>query len=208
MPATWPGVGDLQALLVGAGILTDPPSAAAQLLPWDTFLAAAIARWEAATGYKPFLAGAAAVRRFSPSGAKVVRVGGLAELVSITIGGTLYTEGVNVFLMPEGAAEEGKPYQWLEFAYPLYGSPRSIVVNGKWGHSTTIPDDAFLAVLSKAAEFALPDLQRGITSGLIEWSEGDVKEKYGDDPFEVLRTAYQNLFETAAGNYIRVSAWL
>ena len=102
----------------------------------------------------------------------------LRELISLTVDDEALTEDEDFHLYPLNASEFDMPYEWIELIQPetrllnvnsrLSSSPpyifdkgqKTIVIVGKFGFSTTVPDDIKLAALK-------------IISGIIKENVGD-----------------------------------
>ena len=101
--------------------------------------------------------------------------------------------GQDYRLGPENAALRwttalsDRPWEWLEFqrrwTSPYgWGTGASLRVTGVWGYSTTLPDDAWAAMLSLALLYLMPGAATAATGFLRAWREGPVSEEYGGGP--------------------------
>lgn len=162
---------------------------------------AAILDFESRTGWEPFLStGADTTRYFDPpgkdpglrsTGGRILDVNaGLLSVTTLTTGITFTSTGTalvaeqDFILGRYNAAAEGYPYDyvefrssfWLErFAIPVGRGPKSISIAGRWGYCSSIPDDAYTAILFKSAMFLA---QTGIMAGTLV---GAVTEKHTPD---------------------------
>lgn len=113
---------------------------------------------------------------------------GLLDLASVTIMGRSYTVNETVFAQPDNARTKRKPYTSL-LLWPLgWGSqgcyewreremrPRSIVVTGKWGYAFEWPEDAYDAIVSRAAAITLSSVNQ--ESDLAGISQDGFSEQY------------------------------
>lgn len=175
---------------------------------------AALDAFQTDTRQQPFLKDASDVTRyFDPPGPEsrlenqFYRGGGkLLQLEAGLLSCTSISLGVNadnpngdamdlqrqLRLMPQNAAARGKPYTWIEFFFPVYGSPGSLKIVGKWGYSAQVPEDAWQAVLKKAAAMSTPAVIQALSDGLAAWSEGDASEKYSPIDLETSATRWDN----------------
>lgn len=130
----------------------------------DTFLTTLIS---AATAYIENYTGrwfedddTAATRYYDGNGCTKLAIDDLRDITSLTVDGEALTENEDYYLYPLNAATDGLPYEWIELIQPetklksSYNSrmdrgypyvfekgQRTVEVNGKWGYSTTPPDD-------------------------------------------------------------------
>jgi hypothetical protein len=108
------------------------------------------------------------------------------------------TAGTDYHLEPQSASDTGKPYTSLVFyrrfgLEPLSSSLlKALKVTARWGYSVTFPDDAWIAVLSRAALKMYPAGRLANTGGLLGWTHGDRKVDYG------ITTAKDTLSQWAA----------
>lgn len=161
------------------------------------------------------LAGAAATRTFDPP----VNPNGflsfgadLASLVSVTVGGTVYTLGSDFRLWrPDGASDDG-PWWGLKFRRrwfrPLsFDEEQSVAVRGAWGYGATIPDSVFEALLEKAAATLWPHIKQQVTGGLSSYTRAGVSEAFGIETWSSLLDKWEgqtSSFEKAVNRYLRV----
>ena len=71
---------------------------------------------------------------------------GLLAIDSLYVGaspgnaGTLLTLGSDYWLRPDNSLYYTRPYTYVEFRYPQYSDPQSIVITGVWGYSSVLLD--------------------------------------------------------------------
>ena len=220
---SWPDGGDLVQFLGDVGF-----DATAMSTSVDTYVSAAIYDFERATGRQPFV-GTAQTRLFNPPGPNERRtrsnvmpmVGGgrrlhldcgLVSLTSLKVGitidnptGTPYTVNRDFFLRPGNAAVEKRPYDLVEFLNPQYGQFQSIQIVGVWGWQATVPNDAWLAVLSRAAMLALPAMTGSKTGGVAKVTLGPNSFDFGQaGAFSNEKKQWQTNWNHAVGQYMRM----
>jgi hypothetical protein len=222
----YPDSHDCERVLRSLGLFdADALDAAILDLDLETAASAASRQWEEETGWIPFLADAAAVTRFfDPQGPNrqpqvvggryVMELGtGLVTLTSVTNGigptsvGTLQTLDTDFWLSPYNADELGRPWTALEWLVQQWGARRSIKIIGRFGYSTTVPDDAWLAIAHRAASIALPEIATRIVGGVRKFSEAGVTEEYGDDFLtgqKGVGGAWSLEWKAAVGRYRRI----
>jgi hypothetical protein len=82
------------------------------------------------------------------------------------------------WLSPVNNPARGWPYEFIEFWTPVIGSPQSVVVTGKWGFSTTIPEDVFQSILAGAAWKIMSPAASKRSQGAAQRTQGEVSERY------------------------------
>lgn len=219
MPArsSWPNSGDLLRFLEGAGLTV--PSALNGLLA--TAAAAGRRDLEGPKGAdRKLLADAEDVeRRFDPptDRGSLLFIPDLAELTTLeyqpeNATAETLTANEDFWLEPYDAQadpDQPQPFTQIRF-YRRWRMPlgiserRSIVITGKWGYAATLPDDIWLAALAHAGCLMLPGVAQNTTGGVLEWKDADAAEKYGDDPFKMLRTGWELQFQLVAQAYRRL----
>lgn len=224
--AALPQPGDLNRLLVSAGMIVAPPSDVQQMLDVETACTAAAAEWSKITGYTPFLGNSADVlRKYDPPGPVVnaVRYGwrsrggqitlhldnGLISLTSVTIAvdtnstGTVLTLGRDFYLEPANAPTEIAPWDTIRFIMPVWGTLQSVQILGKWGYGVQVPDDAWNAILYMAAFHLLAQLDFSSFGALLKWGDADANETYREKPFGNMADLWQARIDRAQNNYLR-----
>lgn len=206
----WPDAVEFKSFLTLAGLLTDANVSLENLLDLEDLIAAAVERWNEATGYVPFLStgDAQEIRTFpSPFPARILDLapyqGGLVGFTSLTVGvtstissGTVYTTDYHFRLLPRDAAQRKKPWTQIEFLYSP-GSPwdGEVDIKGEWGYCTeaNLPRSVRRAVMAMAALDCLPLLQPQFASGLVRWTEGDVTKQFASP--EQAKIGWQTLVD-------------
>lgn len=221
--ATMPHAIDLERILFAGGMFDSPQTIQQQIIDLDSAIRGAVTMWESGTGYDPFLA-ATQTRVFDPPGPTIrgTRYGyrarggerrvsfdnGLWTLTSITTGvdavstGTVRTLGTDFFLLPVNAPQRGEPYTSAEFVLPIWGNLQSVHIVGSWGFTSTVPDDAWNAILGMAAYTVLPQLVHSLTGGVAEYREEDEYKKFTVNPFKAQGDAWKMAFDKAVLSYL------
>ena len=183
----YPTGSDLAAFLAEFGVTA--PSAAAL----DTLAAAGVQRFENAV-HRTMLAGPPEARPYDPPAEPLLDLlADLAELTSITYTPegappTVFTTPADYRPMPTNAPARGRPWLWIDFRrtwwLPHPDSLRgAISILGRWGYGLTIPEDAWLAMLSAGASplwdrAAAAALAAGGGGPLKSWRQGNSSEEY------------------------------
>ena len=200
----YPTGGDVEAFLAQAGLTSGglDVNGAAQ---------AGREAFESATDRR-FLA-VAGMREFDPpvAASGVLELGtDLLSVTSVTYGGVTWTAGTEYRLLPANAAAEGRPYRCLalnrRWAAPLpFSLQGAIQITGSWGYGARIPEEVWEAMRATAALTLLPAISRGLTGGLVSWSDADVHEQYGEDPLSTLTSVWGTIRDSAVTRYRRVA---
>lgn len=198
---------DLEQALKSAGFTSIPEPARLNAL-----VNAAITQFERRTGWLPFLSsGTTTSRVFDPSivipfssygnpGSSIIRLDqGLLNLEYVKVNGATRALNQDFYLYPSNRS----PIVQIQFLFPVIGLPQSIEVNGTWGYSTTIPDDAWLAILRIAMIEVASEYLVNITGGLIEWNEGAAKESYGERPLAHIIDIWRDFTDKTITSYER-----
>ena len=218
MPQDYPTADDLEAYLLTLGIYpSDPPRAELAALDLPGKAAAAVAEWETRTGYKPFLAnGSDTTRIYDPPGhGRYLELGtGLLSVSALFTGvtaetpGTERVEGTDFWLEAVEAAYEGGPYEVITFPGGWGGPRRSIAITGRWGYASTVPDDAWQAILMRGAALCAPQLSLvlggGAESVRVLSSEVRYPSAAQGGPLASQAAGWQSLFDAAVRRYRRV----
>lgn len=162
----YPDGDDLRNFLDFSNLYDPTVQSQSMLIP----IRAAAKRWEKRTGYTPFLAdGPADVRTFHPPGnlqnstSRRFRGGGtLLQLEAGLVGRPDFVsiDGIPLddadwWPEPISAIEKNQPFTTIDFAYPIWGVPGSVCILGVWGYATTVPSDAWYAILLSGAAIAM-----------------------------------------------------
>lgn len=141
----YPTTAEVSTVLSEQGIT--PPSTL------DKIVNAAIADFEAQSGYAPFLgATAAADWTFDPPskipGFILDLEGGFWDVDAIVIGETTLTTD-DYDLLPLNAASESRGWNEIRFLFHPGFTPASVVITGKRGYAEELPDDVYEAILGE-----------------------------------------------------------
>lgn len=137
---------------------------------------------------------------------------GYVSVTSITRGltptnstGTVLTADRDYWLYPVNAPNTSTPYRYIEFAITAYGVPKSIKIIGTRGYSNIVPDDAWNAIIYKAAREVLPALEIQLTHGLSKIKQGPLELSYGtstsSSPYLSMFTQWEKQINRAVGRY-------
>lgn len=228
MPDTYPTGTDLQVFLVSASLISNPPTPAQGFMDYHSAMLAAVDEFERLTGYTPFLSdGTSTPRTFDGPGSPILPLNaGLLSLTSLTINTTPYTQNQQFVLSPPDAANNRRPYTYLDFGSGWGGSAgnvgdwgfgfgvgsqvglgtlgtgrRSIVVTGVWGYSLTLPFDVKRALLHRGAVELAPDLMHAVSAGVSQRTEGDETVKYSAKLFGEQMAEWRANFNETATRY-------
>lgn len=214
MPAAWPTTTELSTRLTEDGF-TSLPSTATLQAALDT----GKGNWEEETGFIPFLAsGAHVARYFDPpgppasarnairGGGRVLHLqGGFAALTHIKVNGVAYTAGTDCYLRPNNAALKLKPYTSIEFITDIWGMPQCIEISAQWGWWTTIPANAWEAVMQEAKYLLAPTLLQKASVGASRIKQGPVEVEYGEGKITRFVTGLQSeIAKRIAQQYIQI----
>lgn len=215
---TWPTAAEVRDTLKGAGYT-------APLL--DSVLTDAIddavARWEAATGWLPFVGGASTIARdfILDEGQRILQLdAGLrySTAPELLLDGVALASTTTARWLPTNASLAGKPYtalQLLESGRPSRMPEATLTITGLWGYcaSDAVPTAARAAVLAgacweiasrqtawRASEATATDGETDDTSGdtiraaVQQTKEGDVDVQFATTQTE--RMAALEMWET------------
>lgn len=121
-----------------------------------------IAEWERRVNWLPFLATDEMDEerdfdRIDDSG-YINLEGGIVSIDSLVIAGETMVEGTDFRLEPRNAAKQGKPFEEIRMLSRRRWYLRDlgqIVVAARWGYSSTVPADAWGAMVETAARIVL-----------------------------------------------------
>lgn len=209
----YPAGSDTEALLETVVTLT-----VAQVTQLDNLTAAAAVEWERAVDLRPFLAGSAdTTRRLDATTLKngiLLLDRPLAALTSIsyqTIGdtsGTVLVPETEYHAEPTSATGDLRPYEQIAFAGHRWPSPLgypyrgSVYVTGRWGYTTTVPDDVWEAIRSRAALKVFGLNRFGTTGGVSSLKEADRAVTYA--PLAEALSAWKDAWTSAVRAYKNV----
>lgn len=188
--------------------------------------AAAVAEWERATGYRPFLgSGMPETRTYDPPGPNRRTLAGFSLLgggrlldlesgiygltsVSIGVGpsapGTVLTLGTDFWLDPLNADTIGVPWQRIRFRAPTFGLEGSVAVVGLFGYGALVPEDAWQAIARLGCALGLESVAEGLKSGAIRWQEESVSEAKDAHLVSTLGVTLRNSAERTVAAYRRI----
>jgi hypothetical protein len=198
----WPTTSEVEAVLIAMGFKTVTISSlgvATEVCSIGTAInsatlqAQAVAALEAATGFKPLIAPAEATAvKFDPpqNGMKLFIRQALCDVDSISVNGTALTEDEGYWVY----SNDGQ-VQWIDFRLlPAYRIPKCIVITGKWGRFTAVPDVLKGIATRVMAALCIIQFREGVKAQPVRWNEGDVSESYGE---LMLQGAGEKLLEGA-----------
>lgn len=197
-----------------------PPST----IDYEPYIASAIAQWERETRYKPFLTESSAqdyyydppgpnTRHSLRGGTRLLMLdNGFTTITSVRTGitpddstGTLLTLNTDYRYKPYNCVAQGLPVTMIEFAYAVYGGPRSIKLTGKAGFAADLPVDAWVAIRELAAGLVLRGIREAYTLDPTEIKEADVSERRSIELIEKMGDAWTTRALSVARAYTRLS---
>lgn len=168
---------------------------------------------------RTFLAPTTAVTRYYDPPTDRARVLFMDDFATVT--GIVYqptgsnaetlTAGVDYVLEPRNGPSEGRPYTQVRFLNrgwmlplnsALYGS---LAITGRRGYATTLPDNVWLAILTRAAANLWQAYRAGITQGVLGFTEGDLKIDFGVEPGKAMTESWQAQYAAVVAQYQRLS---
>jgi hypothetical protein len=203
---------DLQAYLTAAKLISSPPSAQEAAIDYDLFTSTARGEFE----------GFIERRLMAEAGTRVYdwpqnRDGlvffeeDLAALTTLSWGGAAKSEGTAFRLKPDNAAARGRPYRYVQILGPAYwttqmGGIAAVTVEGLWGWSDGVPDDAWNAILMRAAELVAPLVgtsQEAQALNAVRIRHGNVEYAFPNTGSRSSRlsAATQSLWDAMKANY-------
>lgn len=202
---------DLETLLTAAGFSSIPTGidlSRAVAAGVQAFEHAVGRRMLAETGTRNYDPPTSGRESFLPFGADL-----WGTPTSVTFNGTALTLNTDYRCFPENADQSGKPFTALRFARVWYAPLNTahwgaIAVTGKWGYGASIPEDAYEAMLCRAAYLVLPQLTHNLTGGFTSFHEDDVSEDYGGNPLDYLRKQWNDTYNHTVRRYKRVTDYL
>lgn len=209
----YPTGSDIAAYLADFGV-TVPVTASLEV-----FAVAGRQAFENAAG-RVMLAGDPEARLYDPPAEPLLDLmADLAEITSVTYQPegapeAVFTYPADYRPMPQNAAAQGRPWQWLDFRR-MWWIPRpdslrgAISILGRWGYGLTIPEDAWLAMLAAGAaplwdKAAAASLAAGGGGPLKSWREGNASEEYATvtaDQTAALKTTFLANFPATVAAY-------
>jgi len=151
------------------------------------------------TDHRPFLAATSATERAfdPPTNGPLLFCGSLAVApTSVTYqpygsSAETLTLRQDYTLEPSNALSMGEPITRLRFrrrwTTPLAPEQlQSVLITGRWGYATEVPDDAYQAILERGAANVWTQLTQSATGGLLGWKHGERSVDYGDNRWTAL----------------------
>lgn len=187
----------------------------------DAAAASGIAMFERLTGRKFIGDTTAAVYYFDPPADTqgLLSLAPVRDMYSVTsiayypTGGTstALTLNTDYWLEPANNLAMGRPYEWIRFRSGRWLAPiapsqrRSIQVTGKAGYGTTIPDDAWEAMMSQAIIARLPLLQQKLTQGVTSWGGAGVTQSFGTTPLGAFASQLAGPLKQTIQSFTRIT---
>ena len=208
--SAYPAQADLEAYMTAAGIPIGT-------LDTASFIAAGISDFEKRVRRKMLAPAGTVQRNYDPPTDQTGYLDLAQDLASLTSvvyfpygapAGETWVQDVDFWVRPYNAAADGKPYLGLElkrrFMSPLLPAMhKSIQVTGRWGYGTSIPEDAWRAMIYRALVLLHPSAAWSISGGRQEAWDTGVRRIYGVDVAAGERTAWETAFEDAVKRYAR-----
>jgi hypothetical protein len=160
--------------------------------------------------------GAPTTRYFDPPAGRYVDFGAdLAQLSAVAYqpqgaSSESWTQNVDFWLTPYNAANDALPYAGMDlrrsWGIPLSDSlRRSVLVTGWWAFATSWPEDAWTAVVGRAAALAMIPYGLSISAGRSQYTNAGVTTTWGPARLRQELDAWNAGFEAAIRRYARVS---
>lgn len=123
---------------------------------------------------------------------------------------TLWTQNTDFWPLPDNAPDNSLPYQMIRlnrsFYAPIWGAGwRSIRITGRWGFGTTIPEDAWLAMVQLGAMELVAGLEQAISGGVLSWHSANRGEQYSIRPLGSLADQWTAQANGAVKRYKRIT---
>jgi hypothetical protein len=198
---------DVQTFLTGMGV-TVPAE-----VDLDSLTTSAILEFESRTGRQKYQGDATTTAvRYTlpwPMGARVILpIADVWTLTEVRTGykgagtGTVLTEYTDYQTWPLNGNLSGRPVEAIEFVYTPSTWPGEILITGKLGYASAMPDDVFGAIVNNAAANALIQVA-GPSGSAIEQKQGDRSIKYGDKEQATINRLMAE-FDRVADRYMKV----
>lgn len=212
----YPCGADLALFLAGTGLAVS--DALAQQL--DATAGQAVLDFEGAV-FRRMLAGAEEIRAFTPRGG-LLQLDDLAAAPSLVRyvpqNGDPETLALDTdyLLEPANALLRGVPITRLRLRgwfgrmpglLPSVWGEQTLRITGRWGYGTTIPADAWQAMLARAAHLCVPQLALGVSRGLVSVRSMNSQIAYAAGPVTPLSAedaAWQKTYDDAVRSYRRM----
>lgn len=161
---------------------------------FESALESAVAAWEGATGYSPFLVAEddAETTRAIPAHSNPIELGaGLLTFSALEQDGTALADPYREYRNSRIPERPIHAFGWAAYGYP-YHPYTDVTITGLWGACTTLPADVRQAILSIAASSLRPAISgSSFTGGQV------TKEKVGE-----VETTYAAPVSGASGSAI------
>lgn len=206
MKSSYPGSADLTTFFDGQGIT--PPAGG------EDAVLAAIAEWEDRTGYKPFLGDTSAADWYFDgcfAGSNLLDLkGGFWDVDSVAVNityedddGTELVENRDYILLPMNAANMDRGWNQIKFLSSVPYGDRCVKIVGKRGYAEQIKEDAWRAILERAAAKCLADAVEG-SSMLTKEKQGPVEYEYDTGENNTKIAIWNKGFSAAVVRYLRI----
>ncbi len=105
--------------------------------------------------------------------------------------GTVLRRGVQYYLRPDNAPQQGRPFTYVDFLTPTLGVPQSIMITAVWGYTKALSADVWLAIRNYGASILAGQLNLVGSSGLTKFAADTITIQYapGSDPGSVMGVA-------------------
>lgn len=220
--SAWPTQSEVETVLTSAGLTVGTLQTA------DATTAAQVA-FEARVRRKMLAPAGTVTRKYCVPTGSLNLLDLEADLATVTSvvyrprgsSGTTLVQDTDYFLEPANAGVDTLPlagpylairfadevgYAWTE---PVPGElRRAIEVTGRWGYGTSIPEDAWWAVLVYAANLVAPAAEIRISGGLIRTESAGASSLWGDGAASQLgwaRREWGDDWDAAVRRYRRMS---
>lgn len=214
--SAYPTATDVANVLTAAGITVGT-------LDTTTAAAAGVTEFERRVGRKMLAPAGEQTRYFAPptnrEGYLDLR-GDLATCSAVTYqpeGASAETLTLNTdyWLLPVSARSDdpARPWTGIELARRWVERPgpempqalhRAVRVTGRWGFDTSIPEDAWLAMVYRAVALLSPQAGTALSTGYVRYAEAGVEKLWGEAAYLELRRTGEQWFEEAVKRYRRM----
>lgn len=169
----WPSGEVLRALMIAEGHVTS------DRFPLDFYqrkVDAAIARWEALTGWFPYQStGVSSTKYLNPNATNLLILpSGILTLTSLVVNDVTMTENTDFWLQGDDGIY---PNYYVRFSGDIRGLPKTIAVTGTWGFDTLVDVIAYDAVIDYATARVLEALY-GEGGAASEKRQGSLTVRY------------------------------
>lgn len=215
--AAYPTAAELSTVLTNAGITVGS-------LDTQSAVDAARVEFERRVGRR-MLAGSSLTRYYAPPANDEGYLDLGRDLVTCTAVKIAYegaseetlTLDTDYWLLPRNARADtpARPWTGIELARRWWAAApsdaamraswhRAVRVTGTWGYDATIPEDAWLAMLHRAAALVAPQAGSALNDGRTQYTDAGVQTSWGTAPYLELRRTGDMWFEAAVKRYRRM----